>query len=140
MFGFSVSTILLMAIAASIIVVYLPYLAVVYARVQVGFSREMLSKPRATLDLLPAYGQRATWAHQNCWEAFTMFGIAALMAYVTQVDSPQVMWAAIAFVPARLLFSVFYIADIPPLRSLMFGIGSICIWILIGSSITGSIN
>lgn len=140
MLGLSSSTILLSAIAASVIVVYLPFLVVAYARIQVGYTREMQSAPRATVEKLPPFGQRATWAHQNSWEAFSLFSVAALMAYVTQQDSTWVMGAAIAFIPARILFSVFYIADIPVLRSLMFGIGSICIWILIGSSILGSMN
>jgi uncharacterized MAPEG superfamily protein len=46
------------------------------------------------------------------------------MAYVTKQDSAYAANLAIAFVAARLLFSVFYIINFPIGRSLMFGIGS----------------
>jgi uncharacterized MAPEG superfamily protein len=52
--------------------------------------------------------------------------VAALMAYVTGQDSSLATGAAIAFVITRLLYSVFYIFNIPLARSLMFGIGSLC--------------
>lgn len=91
-----------------------------YARVSVGYD---ISAPRAMFDKLPPYGQRATWAHQNSFEAFMIFAAAALMAYVTGVNSPTAAWTAIAFLVARLLYSIFYILNIPLLRSLMYAIG-----------------
>jgi uncharacterized MAPEG superfamily protein len=116
-----ISTIFLYSIAAAAVLIYLPFLAVAYARVRVGLD---LSAPRAMFDKLPPYAQRATWAHQNSFEAFMIFATAALMAYVTGVNSPLAANVAIAFVVARLLYSIFYILNIPILRSLMFGIGS----------------
>ncbi len=53
-----------------------------------------------------------------------VFSAAALMAYVTGVTSVTAVWAAIAFVVARLLYSIFYIVNIPLLRSLMFAIAT----------------
>jgi uncharacterized MAPEG superfamily protein len=64
-----------------------------------------------------------------------IFAAAALMAYVTGVNSGIAALAAIAFVVARLLYSIFYILDIPLLRSLMFGIGSLSSGTLIVLSI-----
>jgi uncharacterized MAPEG superfamily protein len=72
--------------------------------------------PRAMFDKLPPYAQRSTWAHQNTFEAFMVFAAAALMAYVTGVNSSTGQLAAIAFLVARLLYSVFYILNIPLLR------------------------
>ncbi|MBW4594309.1 MAG: MAPEG family protein [Brasilonema angustatum HA4187-MV1] len=115
-------TIFLYSIAAAAALIYLPFLVVAYARVRVGYD---LSTPRAMFDKLPPYAQRATWAHQNSYEAFMIFSAAALMAYVTGVFSTLAVGAAIAFLVARLLYSVFYILNIPVLRSLMFGIGSL---------------
>jgi uncharacterized MAPEG superfamily protein len=63
--------------------------------------------PRAMFDKLPPYAQRATWAHQNSFETFMIFAAAALMAYVTGQDSKAAVTAAITFVVARLLYSVF---------------------------------
>jgi uncharacterized MAPEG superfamily protein len=111
----------LYSIAAAAVLIYVPYLLVAYARARIGYD---LSAPRAMFDKLPPYAQRATWAHQNSFETFMIFAAAALMAYVTGVNSSMAAMAAIAFIPARLLYSIFYILNIPLLRSLMFGIGS----------------
>ncbi|ARV58453.1 MAPEG family protein [Nostocales cyanobacterium HT-58-2] len=115
-------TIFLYSIAAASILIYLPFLVVAYARVRTGYD---ISAPRAMFDKLPPYGQRAYWAHQNSFEAFMIFATAALMAYVTGVHSPLAVGVVIAFLMARLLYSIFYILNIPVLRSLMFGIGSL---------------
>lgn len=115
-------SIFLYCIAAAAVLIYAPFLVVAYARLNVGYDQ---SAPRAMFDKLPAYAQRATWAHQNSFEGFMIFSAAALMAYVTGVNSPVAEVAAIAFVAARLLFSIFYILNIPVLRSLMFAVGSL---------------
>ena len=104
------SAILLYCIAAAAALIYLPFLVVGYARVKVGYD---ISAPRAMFDKLPPYAQRATWAHQNSFETFIIFAAAALMAYVTGQDSSLATGAAIAFVITRLLYSVFYIFNIP---------------------------
>ena len=117
------SGILLYCIAAGAALIYLPFLVVGYGRVSIGYD---ISAPRAMFDKLPEYAQRATWAHENAFEAFTIFAPAALMAYVTHQNSSLAIGAAIAFVVVRLLYSVFYIFNIPLARSLMFAIGSLC--------------
>jgi len=121
------SAILLYCIAAAAVLIYVPFLVVGYARMSVGYDTRA---PRAMFDKLPPYGQRATWAHQNSFEAFMIFAAAALMAYVTGQNSSLATGAAIAFVIARSLYSVFYILNIPVGRSLMFGIGSLSTTIL----------
>jgi uncharacterized MAPEG superfamily protein len=133
----STSTILLGSIAAAAALVYFPYLLVAITRFQVGFD---ISAPRAAFDNLPDYGKRATWAHQNSWEAFMLYTAAALMAYATHQESSTVVNCAIGFTVARLLFySIFYIIDFPIGRSLMFGVGSVAIFTLMSASITSTI-
>lgn len=124
----SASSIFLYCIAAAAGLIYLPFLPVSYARLRVGFD---IAAPRAMFDKLPPYAQRATWAHQNSFEAFMIFTAAALMAYVTHLDSSTAVGAAIAFVVARLLYSVFYITNVPLARSLMWAIGILSSGILI---------
>ncbi|MFM5891461.1 MAG: MAPEG family protein [Dolichospermum sp.] len=121
LFQLPVPAIFLASIVVAAILIYVPYLLVAFARVQIGYD---LSAPRAMFDKLPPYAQRATWAHENSFEGFMVFAAAALMAYVTGVNSPQGGNAAIIFIIARLLYSIFYIANIPLLRSLMFGVAS----------------
>ncbi|PSO48730.1 MAG: hypothetical protein BRC33_08910 [Cyanobacteria bacterium SW_9_44_58] len=87
------------------------------------------------LEKLPPYAKRATWAHQNAFESFIFYAPAAIMAYVTQVDSQFAVWAALAYVAGRFFYPIFYIANLPPLRSLMFALGSLSSMILYGLSI-----
>jgi uncharacterized MAPEG superfamily protein len=129
---FSVSAVLLMAIAAAAALVYVPFMAVGFARMASGYD---MNAPRAMFDRLPEWGKRATWAHQNSWESFLLFTAAALMAYVSGVSSDTVRWALVAYLGARLLFSVFYILNVAPLRSLMFAVGSTAIFTLMSESI-----
>ncbi len=128
----SVDLILLGSIVGAVILTYAPFLVVAWGRLQIGYNQ---SAPRAMFDKLPAYAQRATWAHQNSFEALTIYGLAALMAYSTGVESDWAKIAAIAFLVARLLYSVFYILNIPVGRSLMFAIGSLSGWTLFALSI-----
>jgi uncharacterized MAPEG superfamily protein len=124
---FPVPVLLLGSIVLAVMLVYLPFLAVVAGRIQVGYE---IATPRAMFDKLPPYAQRATWAHQNGFESLTVFAPAALMAYVTGLDSLTVGWAAIAYLLARLLYPVFYILNVAIARSLMYAIGAIAIFTL----------
>jgi uncharacterized MAPEG superfamily protein len=94
-----------------------------------------IAAPRSMFDKLPDYAKRATWAHQNSFEAFMIYSAAALMAYTTGVESSLAVKVAIAFLIARTLYSVFYILNIPLGRSLMFGIGSLSSFTLFGLSL-----
>lgn len=140
LFGLPVQTILLGSIAIAAVLVYLPFGVVGLARVQAGYDKEMMATPRAALEKLPAFGQRATWAHENAWESFTLFSVAALMAYVTGQTSEMAGWTAIAYLPIRLIYSAAYILNVPLLRSLMFASGSYCIGSLILMSIMSTLK
>jgi len=120
---FSTPVVLLYSIAIASVLIYLPFLLVAYGRLQIGM--EALEKPRTMTDKLPEFAQRANAAHQNAFETFITFSVAALMAYVTGLESTSAAWAAIAFVVARTLYPICYVANIPLARSLMFGIGSV---------------
>jgi uncharacterized MAPEG superfamily protein len=113
---------LLWCIALAAVLVYAPFLVVAYSRMKLGYD---IAAPRTMFDKLPAFAQRATWAHQNAFEAFSLFAAGALMAYVTGVNSSLATAAAIVHILARSLYSVFYILNLPLLRSLMFGIGGL---------------
>ncbi|RZM82811.1 MAPEG family protein [Leptolyngbya iicbica] len=118
---------LLVCIVIAAVLVYAPFILVGAARLQMGYD---MSAPRTMTDKMPLYAQRANWAHQNSFESLALFAPAALMAYVTGQDSTIALGAAIAYIIARSLYSVFYILDIPILRSAMFAIGSLGIYTL----------
>lgn len=134
--GLPVSVVLLYCVAAAAALVYAPFLVVAYSRLQVGYD---LEAPRSMFERLPAYAQRATWAHQNSFETFLVYLAAALLAYVTKVDSTLVAGCAIAYPVSRFFFSIFYLANIPLARSLMFGVGSFCTAVLFVASLKAAI-
>jgi len=118
---------LLVCIVVAAVLVYAPFLLVGAARLQMGYD---MSAPRTMTDKMPPYAQRAYWAHQNAFESLTLFAPAALMAYVTEQTSVVALGVAIAYVVARSLYSLFYILDVPLLRSMMFAVGSVSIFTL----------
>jgi len=133
----STATILLGSIASAAALVYFPYLVMAISRFQVGYD---IGAPRAAFDKLPDYAKRATWAHQNSWEAFILYSVAALMAYTTHQDSAMVVNSALGFTAARLFYSIFYIINFPIGRSLMFGVGSVAIYTLMSMSIVSTMS
>ena len=88
------------------------------ARSQADFKLADLAAPRAMFERLPAWGQRATWAHQNSFEAFILFAPAALLALVAGVHSSTTAALALAWPALRLAYIGAYVANLPPLRSL----------------------
>ena len=97
----------LYCIALSALLLYVPgFVVAAYGRLQVGYD---LRQPRTMIDRVPPYARRATWAHENSFEAFALFAPAALMAYITGVDGPAATTAAVLHPIARFLFQIFYI-------------------------------
>ncbi|OIP69531.1 MAG: hypothetical protein AUK48_14430 [Oscillatoriales cyanobacterium CG2_30_44_21] len=126
------SQILLYGIAIAAGLIYLPYMVVAYARVSIGID---MNAPRAMFDRLPNYAKRATWAHQNSFEVFALFVAAALTTYVSNSASDKTSLYVLVFLAARLLFSLFYIVNLPWLRSPMWAVSMTCI----GSLFTASL-
>jgi len=120
----SPSNLLLCSIVAAAALIYFPYLAVAAGRFQVGYE---MGAPRGMFDKLPEYAQRATWAHQNSWESFALYAPAALMAFVVGLPAEQVLSSVVIYLATRVTYSLFYILNVPILRSLSwaFSISSI---------------
>ena len=130
----SAPNILVYSLPIAAFLIYVPYIVVALERVKLAQtmenSMEVFARPRFYADKLPDFAKRANWAHQNSFESFALYAPAAVMAYVTGQDSRAVFLAVVAYLVGRLLFSVFYILNVAPLRSLMFGVGSISIFSL----------
>ncbi|AEF22451.1 MAPEG family protein [Pseudomonas fulva] len=82
--------------------------------------------PRAQQARLTGFGARALAAHQNSFEAFPLFAVAVLMAHVTQSSGWLVDWLAVIFVITRVLYLVFYWADLHWQRSVVWMVGMVC--------------
>jgi uncharacterized MAPEG superfamily protein len=79
--------------------------------------------PRLQCAQLEGPGARAFAAQQNAWEALPIFASAVLVAHLAGVAEDQAATAAVVFVVARVLYPVFYIANLDILRSLSFMVG-----------------
>ena len=100
------------------------------ARSQADFTIADLAAPRAMAERLPEWGKRANWAHQNGFEAFTLFAPAALLCLVAHVSAPAAIAAAWIHPALRLAYIGAYVANQPPLRSLCWAGAISCTGIL----------
>ena len=100
------------------------------ARSQANFQMPDLVAPRAMFDRLPAWCKRAAWAHQNCFEAFTLHAPAALLCLLAGVTSPIAIAAAWIHPALRLAYISAYVGNVPPLRGLCWAGGLTCTGVL----------
>jgi uncharacterized MAPEG superfamily protein len=122
-------------------VVVASLIPLVAARSQADFTPADLAAPRAMFERLPAWGKRATWAHQNCFEAFSLHAPACLLALVAAQggSAPAALALAAAWLHPllRLGYIGAYVANLPPLRSLCWAGGILCTAILYSEGLRG---
>ncbi|MCT0248369.1 MAPEG family protein [Synechococcus sp. CS-205] len=87
-------------------------------RASADFTPADLAAPRAMFERLPAWGQRASWAHQNSFEAFTLHAPACLLCLQAGAGGLPVTVAALLQPLLRLAYIGAYVGDVPLLRSL----------------------
>ena len=75
---------------------------------------------RAWQARLAGLPHRADAAHLNSFEAFPLFAIAVLAAFLTGADAQRVMQLSLAFVGLRLAYGVIYLLNVAVLRSLVW--------------------
>lgn len=79
--------------------------------------------PREQQANLAGWGKRALAAHLNGFEGFAPFAAAVLVAHLGGASVALVDGLAVAFVVARLLYLVCYLADLAALRSTVWMVG-----------------
>ena len=114
----------------SALVVVLSVVPLGAARSKSEFTMADLAAPRAMFERMPAWGKRASWAHQNSFEAFTLHGPACLLCLIAAVNSPIAMAVALAHPLLRLVYIVAYVWNVPPSRGLCWATGLTCSGIL----------
>ena len=82
--------------------------------------------PRSQQARLSGFGARALAAHLNSFEAFPLFAVGVLMAHVTGTQGLLVDVLAVSFVVSRVLYLLFYWADLHWQRSLVWALGLLC--------------
>lgn len=111
------------------------------ARSKADFTPADLAAPRAMFERLPAWGKRASWAHQNCFESFSLHAPACLLALFAAHTgaAPTALAIAAAWLhPAlRLGYIGAYVANLPPLRSLCWAGAILCTALLYSEGLRG---
>lgn len=95
-----------------------------------------IAHPRAQAERLTAAGSRVVGAQYNAFEALIVFAVANLIALMSglQAEGNWTM-AALVWIGARVGHGVFYLANVPVLRMLSFGVGlGASLWIVFESA------
>lgn len=99
-------------------------------RASADFTPADLAAPRAMFDRLPAWGKRASWAHQNSFEAFSLHAPACLLALQAGAGGLMVVTAALLQPLLRLAYIGAYVGNVPLLRSLCWAGALVCTAVL----------
>ena len=110
------------ALLVAAILVYLPTLVAARARRQLpeGYDNE---HPRAQQARLTGVAARALAAHANGFESFAPFAVAVLACEQRHVANLRISYACAAFVLSRILYTAFYLANVPKARSAVWALG-----------------
>ena len=114
------------------------------ARSAANFEMKDMAAPRAMFDRYPAWGKRASWAHQNSFEAFTLHAPAALLALMAVIQGASLpataVIAAFAQPALRLAYNAAYVGNVPPARGLCWASGLVCTGILYSEGLKALIS
>jgi uncharacterized MAPEG superfamily protein len=99
-------------------------------RASADFTPADLAAPRAMFERLPAWGQRASWAHQNSFEAFTLHAPACLLCLQAGASGSTVVVAALLQPLLRLAYIGAYVGNLAPVRSLCWASALLCTAVL----------
>jgi uncharacterized MAPEG superfamily protein len=112
-----------LAYACVLAAALLPYVFTGIAKWSGDFDNRV---PREYLSRVSGYRQRAHWVQLNAFESFPLFAAGVLIAHQAGAPQGRIDALALAFVAARVVYGVCYLADLATLRSLVW-IGSMAI-------------
>ncbi len=107
-----------------LVAILLPYVMAALAKGGGGIDNR---QPRAGLDGLQGWRQRADWAQRNHFEALPAFAAGVLVAELAHAPQSRIDALAVLFVVLRCAYSAAYLADRAPLRTASWAGGLICI-------------
>ena len=112
-------------LVASVTLPYIAHVVLMGAKVMSG--KYDNHHPRQQTAHLTGVGARAWAAEQNAWEAVAVFAPIALLVIVRGADDTVAGGLGVAWVAFRLLHTLFYVTDRPPLRSGSFGLANLAV-------------
>jgi uncharacterized MAPEG superfamily protein len=87
--------------------------------------------PRVYLQNLSGWHKRANSVQQNSFEINPAFWIAITITCLANVEQVSIDHLAIGYIVTRVFYGVFYVANMPTLRTLSFFASLFCIFKLI---------
>ncbi len=102
----------------------LPQLAGLYAKASRDYDNE---NPRDFLAVQQGAKARANAAMQNGYEGLALFIGAVIIAHILQADQAKVDMLSLAYIAARVIYSIVYIKGLGTIRSIVWAIGIACI-------------
>jgi uncharacterized MAPEG superfamily protein len=84
------------------------------------------ANPREWLAKLDGFRARANAAQLNSFEALPLFAAAVIIAHLRGASQGTIDLLAMGFIAARVVFIALYLANLPALRSLAWGIAMLC--------------
>ncbi len=119
----------------SAVLIFLAKAPVAKAMAEEGGGRYDNHHPRAQQARLTGFGARALAAHQNSFEAFSLFAAGVLVAHATNTQGSLIDILAVLFVVSRVLYLGLYWADLAWQRSLVWVVGLACSLLLLLSPV-----
>lgn len=110
-----------------LIAIFLPYLWTLSAKSLGRFNVGDNHQPREFLQRLSGPAKRAHWAQLNSFEALPAFAAAVLVAQYAHAAQAGVNLLAMIWVAMRVLYGIFYVADLALLRSATWFCGIACV-------------
>lgn len=101
-----------------------PYVFTVLAKYSAHYNNH---DPRHYLETTTGWRRRAHYIQLNSFEALPAFGLAVIISHLAHASQTSLNTAAIIFVIARIFYAIFYLFDIPKMRSLCWFIGMACV-------------
>lgn len=71
--------------------------------------------------------QRANWAQINSFEAFPPFAAGVIIAVLAGASTAAINILAILFIILRIAYGVCYIKNLASARSMVWGLGALCV-------------
>ena len=109
------------------IAILLPVMFTGIAKFTGNFGPKANHAPRAYLDNLTGWRQRANWAQQNTFESIPGFMAAVIIAHQMNANQDNIDMLAVSYIATRVLFGILYMADLALLRSIVWAAGVACI-------------
>ena len=111
-------------IPAAFGLVFVPRILVVVAlRQSKNFDN---NHPRDAVKQLEGWGRRAQAAQENSFEAFPAFAVGVLASALTGARPDVALILCIVHLIARVLYVACYVADVAPVRTLVWVVGTAC--------------